>query len=127
MTVRFAIHNSTGDILRVGQCSESDIDIQAGLGESCVLLTDYMPVPNDIDHRIVNGQVVKIKLTDDQQRAKTLDEVRSQRAQLLSASDWTQLPDSPLSDEKKQLWKQYRQALRDMPAASDTIWPERPE
>jgi hypothetical protein len=36
----------------------------------------------------------------------------------LSSSDWTQLPDSPLSAEKKQEWATYRQQLRDL--LSDT-------
>ena len=31
------------------------------------------------------------------------------------ASDWTQLPDSPLSDSKKSEWATYRQTLRDIP------------
>ena len=40
--------------------------------------------------------------------------VRDRRHGLLSASDWTQLPNSPLSDSKKAEWATYRQALRDM-------------
>lgn len=40
-------------------------------------------------------------------------EMRTIRNGLLSASDWTQLPDSPLSDAKKAEWATYRQALRD--------------
>ena len=32
----------------------------------------------------------------------------------LARSDWTQAPDSPLSDEKKKEWATYRQALRDL-------------
>lgn len=42
------------------------------------------------------------------------DEIRGKRNQYLKASDWTQVPDSPLSDEKKAEWRTYRQALRDM-------------
>lgn len=37
------------------------------------------------------------------------------RVQFLKASDWTQLPDSPLSEEEKNEWAVYRQALRDIP------------
>ena len=39
---------------------------------------------------------------------------------LLKESDWTQLPDSPLSAEKKAEWAAYRQALRDLPINADT-------
>jgi hypothetical protein len=59
-----------------------------------------------------------------------VDEVRNHRNKLLKLSDWTQMPDSPLSPEKKQEWAVYRQALRDMlnsaidPAS--VVWPQEP-
>jgi hypothetical protein len=34
---------------------------------------------------------------------------------MLMRSDWTQLPNSGLSEEKKAAWETYRQALRDLP------------
>jgi len=43
------------------------------------------------------------------------DEMIEKRNNRLTASDWTQMPDSPLSDEKKAEWATYRQALRDLP------------
>ena len=67
------------------------------------------------------------------------DVIRGNRNWLLRASDWTQLPDSALSDEKKAEWATYRQTLRDIPANAsgaelvegDTIinldWPTKPE
>lgn len=54
--------------------------------------------------------------------------VRVRRNALLAASDWTQLPDVP---EATQLaWRNYRQALRDVPEQGDpaaVIWPDAPE
>lgn len=56
--------------------------------------------------------------------------VLAQRNSLLAASDWTQLPDSPLSDEEKTAWSEYRQQLRDMPSSFTTVdevvWPKAP-
>ena len=46
----------------------------------------------------------------------TLAEFRAWRNSLLAESDWTILPDSPLSAEKQAEWKAYRQKLRDLPA-----------
>ena len=46
-------------------------------------------------------------------------EFRAKRDRLLEASDWTQMPDSPLSDSKKAEWATYRQELRDLPGK----WP----
>ena len=40
--------------------------------------------------------------------------LRDYRNNLLRQSDWTVMPDSPLSDSKKAEWKTYRQALRDI-------------
>lgn len=40
--------------------------------------------------------------------------VREQRNSLLFSSDWTQLPDCPLSSAKKIEWQTYRQSLRDI-------------
>ena len=41
--------------------------------------------------------------------------VRAERNQRLIESDWTQIPDSPLSTEDKTSWATYRQSLRDLP------------
>jgi hypothetical protein len=43
------------------------------------------------------------------------DIIRMIRNEKLSDSDWTQLPDAPLSAEKKQEWLAYRAYLRDYP------------
>lgn len=41
-------------------------------------------------------------------------DIRAQRDAKLKATDWTQLPDIP--EATKELWSDYRQALRDVPA-----------
>jgi hypothetical protein len=46
---------------------------------------------------------------------------RDTRNQLLTDSDWTQIPDSALTDEAKALWVTYRTALRDLTANEN--WP----
>jgi hypothetical protein len=55
---------------------------------------------------------------------------RNARNQLLAESDWTQMADCELSDEKKADWKVYRKALRDLPITSpdpfSVIWPTKP-
>lgn len=52
-------------------------------------------------------------------------DLRAERDRRLAASDWTQLPDAPLSDEQKAAWAVYRQALRDMTETAGD-WPEPP-
>jgi hypothetical protein len=57
---------------------------------------------------------------------------RAQRDTLLTASDWTQLPDAQasLSPEKKAAWSAYRQALRDITGQAtfpqEITWPDKP-
>jgi hypothetical protein len=58
--------------------------------------------------------------------------VRNERNRRLIACDWTQLPDSSLSEEKKQEWAlSYRQPLRDVPQQegfpNNVTWPKDPK
>ena len=59
--------------------------------------------------------------------AKTAEEIRLQRNQLLAASDWTQVADAPVDQT---VWATYRQALRDITKQSNfptsVLWPEVP-
>ena len=56
--------------------------------------------------------------------------LRNQRDALLMMSDRRMLWDSPLTDEQKQQWATYRQALRDLPAnttdPANPTWPTKP-
>tara|TARA_B100000029_G_scaffold71680_1_gene63571 strand:+ start:549 stop:1013 length:465 start_codon:yes stop_codon:yes gene_type:complete len=45
---------------------------------------------------------------------RVMSAIRYERNNLLQGCDWTQLPDSPLTDEKKAEWATYRQSLRDV-------------
>lgn len=56
--------------------------------------------------------------------------VLKERDNRLSKTDWTQMPDCPLPEEKKQKWATYRQQLRDMTETQDfpfdAVWPVNP-
>jgi len=59
-------------------------------------------------------------------------EHRATRNELLATSDWTQMPDSPLTDEAKTSWATYRTSLRTLPtnenwpSLEDADWPTKP-
>lgn len=53
-----------------------------------------------------------------------LAQVRAKRDRELTASDWTQTGDSPLSAAKKKLWADHRKALRDLPKAVEALLKE---
>ena len=71
-------------------------------------------------------------MTDEEVAARTEQEwgaVRGQRNFLLTRTDWTQLPDAPLTNIETQEWASYRQALRDITTQSDPFniqWPTAP-
>jgi len=58
------------------------------------------------------------------------DAVRGYRNYLLAQSDWTQLPDSPLTESKKAEWQENRRALRDITETfknpSEVVFPTPP-
>lgn len=55
---------------------------------------------------------------------------RDKRNALLSACDWTQIPDTSLTEAERGEWATYRQALRDVPQQAgfpnEVIWPTKP-
>ena len=57
--------------------------------------------------------------------------LRRERNKKLAQSDWTQSPDSPLTDSQKTSWATYRQALRDITDSATSLdavtWPTKPE
>ena len=68
----------------------------------------------------------------DYNESNVVEIVRSIRDSLLSRSDWTQLPDSPLIEAKRVEWATYRQELRDITETYaenllDTEFPNQPE
>jgi len=60
------------------------------------------------------------------QKAAMLASLRSRRNALLTESDWTQLPDSPLTSEKRADWAAYREVLRNLPEQASPVWPSPP-
>lgn len=61
-------------------------------------------------------------------------DIRRERNRLLSLSDWTQIPDAPLSTDMKNAWAGYRQELRDITSDLEGVsgiqfvnWPDTPQ
>lgn len=66
-------------------------------------------------------------------RSLVMLSIRNRRSSLLTACDWTQITDSPLTTAEKAEWVTYRQALRDIPedyssatSLDDVVWPTKP-
>ena len=107
--------------------------IQNGIVTNTIIVESLNFMPN-----LINGEIGAIgwlwdgnTLTQPPVPQKKIEElqaqVRTQRGNLLTASDWTQVVDS-VTD--RAIWAVYRQALRDVPQQSGfprTVnWPVRP-
>jgi len=99
-----------------------------------------LPVPDGLSWDVVKGQkdpeTGEVTLVADPMKISGRTEslwsaLRAQRNQLLTASDWTQGNDSPLSTESKSAWATYRQALRNLPDVTsdplNPVWPTPPQ
>tara|TARA_B100000282_G_C31735985_1_gene493462 strand:+ start:1490 stop:1927 length:438 start_codon:yes stop_codon:yes gene_type:complete len=84
-----------------------------------------------VDAYVDSGKAYSVKVestTSEEQTTITNQQwsnIRLQRDKLLQATDWRASSDLTLSDA----WKNYRQALRDVPTQSDPFnitWPEQP-
>lgn len=75
--------------------------------------------------KIKSGSEVKKELANRNKRR-----IRFRRDRILSRTDWTTLPDSPLSDKNKEKAKEYRQKLRDITSQKgfpdEVKWPDPP-
>jgi len=131
----YTIVNVNGDIFR-SQITD-DPNYPVGEGQRLVKdqlpeydsLTQYIvrvtPVPDEQDY--VEYQIKDIVYTDEELTEMT----KTERNNKLAKSDWTQLPDVSLSEEKVQQWRVYRQDLRDITEQSEypknINWPVKPE
>jgi hypothetical protein len=113
-------------------CIEADVQTMATANNAYYVLDTFDGYElNQLE--VVDG-VVQVKsqsAQDAEIAAKLMENIRSKRTFLLSETDWTDLPNSPLSSEKKVEWQNYRTALRDMPANTtdleNPVWPEPPQ
>ncbi len=123
-------------VLALGDMSDEQYAVQG-----------YQPIVNN-PPTLEDGQISQIngwktnddgsyewnwEVTDLDQNHLTNIHIRHQRDMLLRDTDWSVLPDSPLSADDKTAYETYRQALRDLPSTypevkkpDDVTWPTAP-
>lgn len=117
----YIVYDQTGNILRTGICPDHLLKSEAGEGEKVI-----EGIASDKEHFIVNGNIQERAVDVDVIREEALEKFRMTRNSKLGASDWTQLPDSPLTPAQAAEWRVYRQQLRDLPEQAEINWPEIP-
>jgi hypothetical protein len=102
---------------------------QPTFDESSQVLTEGVPVFNSDDARWEQTWSVRDMTAEEiaNRTEQQGQQVRDQRNQKLSSSDWTQVIDAPVDQDA---WAAYRQELRDIPSQVgfpwDVIWPTEP-
>lgn len=127
MQYRTIYLKDTGEIVRVMRMNDEMLDSNLANNPQWASLDmqtlNYRQKRVDLD----TLQIVDLVISQD-----IAEYIRSKRANLLRNSDWTQMQDSPLSEEQKAAWAVYRQALRDMPdtqqvnSVEEIVWPTKP-
>ena len=120
----YTIYNpDNGKILRIIKCLPSNLEINMSENEKYIEGRF-----NPLQYIIQDGKAVEQDEDPKEIKLRNL----TLRGSLLRASDWTQIPDSPLSSDKKTEYQTYRQALRDInthsnwPNLEDSDWPTKP-
>lgn len=83
-----------------------------------------------IEKPLENGDILITEGLINLKNIIVLQTIRTVRNNLLTDSDWTQLPDSPLSVSQREVWSIYRQQLRDFPSIvnlENVIYPSKPK
>lgn len=117
----------TGEVVQTGQTSQPHtVPAMLRDGQDYVLRhADWKTQCVSRDKRVIRKRSKDIATRE---LAEAWRALRARRSQLLSASDWTQVPDAPVDQAA---WRAYRQALRDLPVNTtdprNVEWPEAPE
>lgn len=131
---------STGEIVMSGVCQQSEFQNQK-VDIGCAIIEAES---NPATHYVQGGQVIEMPQRPDTESyfdyqtkqwvADTVNQsikVKEERNRLLYESDWTQIPNNPLTTEKQAEWALYRQYLRDISNQSgypfNVVWPTKPE
>ena len=80
---------------------------------------------------MIENEINIPEISDEESLSRKMIEFNFKRGAFLSQCDWTQLPDSPLTNLQKAAWSTYRQALRDLPDQpgfdpANVTWPSKP-
>jgi hypothetical protein len=141
--------DSDGNIQNVGTCLESvfhlyksdDVTYVAGIASSNInyvlngVLKEYTPEEltlksnsPGLGYKWIGKDRVWVDVNS---RELTENVVKEKRNQLLFDSDWTQIPNNPLTAQQQTNWATYRQQLRDITIQSgypfNIAWPTKPQ
>lgn len=112
--MKYAIINPKGRVLRLSEDEPKFI----AEGNEAVSISNEKAEQVDASSEplfLVEGNLITFKEKLFKDNPEVIKEsLRPERNRLLAESDWTQLNDSPLPEDKVVVWAAYRQDLRDL-------------
>lgn len=132
----YIVYLDNGQITKTGKCNDNDFHLQ---GNNVI-----EGIADDATQYIENGQIIDMSpkpngeaVFDYETKQWVLNypaqenDVKNKRDALLYQSDWTQIPNNPLTPAKQDEWAVYRQELRDITNQPgypfNVIWPTPPQ
>jgi len=129
-------NTTTGEILRVintnqieSQIKDNESFIDGEFLDDAYYIEYNQPVliplkPND--YSVFNFETKQWVTVE----SKAIADVSSKRNKLLYQTDWTQIPNNPLTIQQQTSWATYRQQLRDVSSQQgypyNVVWPTPP-
>lgn len=103
--------------------------IEGQTGDDYIILASNFEI---LENEVIEHQITRLKTDEEKEQDKQnmWKIVREERNKKLSECDWTQLADSPLTNQKQTEWQIYRQSLRDITTQLNPFsieWPTPPE
>jgi hypothetical protein len=92
-----------------------------------ITASSYRAINKESDIR--SGETLSSDIPQSLLQSILAEQVKAERSERLRATDWTQMPDAPLSAAQKSSLALYRQQLRDLPSVPgfpNVPWPEFP-
>jgi hypothetical protein len=128
---------TTGQILRIVQTTAIQDQLQDGesyidgaIDDSAYYIENESPIaipPKPSQYSVFDFTTKQWV----ENETMAISDVLIKRQRLLYASDWTQIPNNPLTAEQQSAWATYRQALRDIPEQPgyplNVVWPTPPQ
>jgi len=133
----YTIYNqNSGQILRIVQTTNIQEQLQDGesyidgaIDDSAYYIENESPIaipPKPSQYSVFDFTTKQWV----ENETMAISDVLIKRQRLLYASDWTQLPNGPLTTAQQAAWATYRQELRDIPQQSgypfNVVWPVAP-
>lgn len=124
--MKVSINTVTGLLVESSSTSSAETLLENAIGAGIPASDVEVRDVDETEHSRLIAARDALNTTLDQRARKA----RADRDALISACDWTVLPDAPLTAAQQTAWKTYRQALRDIsvqPGFPATInWPVAP-